>query len=116
MSTLRVEPREAKADTVHVTEDTLSVDLLDGRTIAVPLAWFPRLLHGTRKERTNWRLIARGEGIHWPHLDEDISVEDLLEGRPSGETQTSLQGWLDTRKSRKSPRRTATKATSPRTQ
>jgi hypothetical protein len=78
MSTLKVEQREAKADTVHVTEDTLSVDLLDGRTIAVPLAWFPRLLHGTRKERTNWRLIARGEGIHWPDLDEDVSVEDLL--------------------------------------
>jgi hypothetical protein len=68
-----------------------------------------RLLHGTRKERTNWRLIARGEGIHWPDLDEDISVEDLLEGRPSGETQTSLQGWLDSRKNRRLSRRAASK-------
>jgi len=101
MSTLKVEQREIKAESVRVTSDTLAVDLLDGRTISVPLAWFPRLFHGTRNERGNWRLIARGEGIHWPDLDEDISVEGLLEGRSSGESQSSLQKWLTTRQSRK---------------
>lgn len=87
---------------VTVTEDTLSADLSDGRTISVPLAWFPRLLHAKRRERTNWRLIGRGQGIHWPDLDEDISAEGLLLGKPSGESQTSLQKWLDTRSSHSS--------------
>jgi hypothetical protein len=105
MSTLKVEQREAKADSVRITEDTLAVDLFDGRTISVPLAWFPRLFHGTRKERSNWRLVARGEGIHWPELDEDISVEGLLEGRPSGESQASLEKWLTARTGRKASRR-----------
>jgi hypothetical protein len=73
------------------------VDLADGRTITAPLVWFPRLKHGTAAERANWRLIGAGEGIHWPQLDEDISVESLLAGRPSGETQDSLRRWLDQR-------------------
>jgi uncharacterized protein DUF2442 len=85
---------------VTVTEDTLSADLRDGRTISVPLARFPRLLHATQQERTNWRLIGRGHGIHWPDLDEDVSAEGLLFGKPSGESQTSLQKWLDARSSR----------------
>jgi len=79
---------EAKAQQVVVTDDTLTVDLTDGRTIAVPLAWYPRLLHGTQAERSNWRFIGDKEGIHWPDLDEDISVENLLSGKPSGESQS----------------------------
>jgi hypothetical protein len=79
---------------VYVTEDTLTVDLEDGRTLAVPIEWFPRLVHATPDERGNWRLIGRGEGIHWPALDEDISVAGLLAGIPSRESQQSLKRWL----------------------
>lgn len=89
---------EARAQRVSVTEDTLVVELVDGRTIAVPVTWYPRLAHGNQAERRNWRLIGEGEGIHWPDLDEDISVEGLLAGRRSGETQTSLRRWLRSRK------------------
>ena len=91
------ELRAALARSVSVTEDALIADLADGRTITVPLAWFPRLAHATPAERNNWRLIAGGEGIHWPELDEDISVESLLAGRRSGETQDSLRRWLQRR-------------------
>lgn len=77
-----------------VSDDTLTVDLSDGRSISVPLAWFPRLLHGTTEERAEWRLIGRGHGIHWPLLDEDVSVEGLIGGQPSGERAESLQRWL----------------------
>ncbi len=83
---------------VSVTDDTLSVELSDGRTISVPIEWFPRLVHGSPSERNNWRLIGRGEGIHWPDLDEDISVEGLLAGRPSGESLKSFKMWLEKRK------------------
>jgi len=83
-----------------VTEDTLSVDLSDGRTISVPLVWFPRLLHAKPKERKNWRLIGRGHGVHWEDIDEDISVEGLLTGKPSGESQKSLKKWVSQRQSR----------------
>ena len=88
---------EAKAQNVLVTDDTLAVDLNDGRTISVPLAWYPRLLHGTPEERSNWRFIGEKEGIHWPDLDEDISVENLLLGKPSGESQSSFKRWLENR-------------------
>jgi hypothetical protein len=98
MNTLAVEIRTALAETVSVTDDSLTVDLDDGRTIFIPLAWFPRLLHGNIKERSNWRLIGKGEGIHWPDLDEDISVEGILFGRPSGESQRSFKRWLEARK------------------
>jgi len=98
MSTSGTELRETLAQMVVVSDDALVVDLADGRTIAVPLAWFPRLSHGTATERANWRLIAGGEGIHWPDLDEDISVESLLAGRRSGETQESLRRWLQQRR------------------
>jgi len=92
------ELREALAHGLTVSDDALVVDLADGRTITVPLAWFPRLAHGTRAERANWRFIGSGEGIHWPDLDEDISVQSLLAGRRSGETQESLRRWLERRK------------------
>ena len=92
------ESRHAQALRVAVTDDTLTVDLVDGRTVSVPLAWYPRLAHGTAADRSNWRLIGRGEGIHWEDLDEDISVEGLLAGRHSNESQASLDGWLRSRK------------------
>src|ERR1041384_5065334 len=95
--------------TVLVTDDTLAVDVNDGRTISVPLAWYPRLLHGTPEERNRWRLIGSGEGIHWPDLDEDLSVEGLIFGRPSGESQRSLQRWLEKRAT-KNKRRSSAKA------
>ncbi|MBI4558430.1 MAG: DUF2442 domain-containing protein [Candidatus Hydrogenedentes bacterium] len=92
------------AESVSVTDDTLAVDLSDGRTISVPLAWFPRLVHGRPKERKRWRLIGRGQGIRWEDLDEDISVKGLLAGRPSGESQSSYQRWLEHRRERSAPR------------
>jgi hypothetical protein len=97
MSISGVEIARPKAEDLTVTKDTLSVDLSDGRTISVPLAWFPRLLHATQEERNNWRLIGKGHGIHWEDLDEDISVEGLLAGRPSGESQASFKKWLEGR-------------------
>ena len=98
MSTSGIELREAVAQGVTASDEALIVDLADGRTITVPLAWFPRLTHGTPAERANWRRIGGGVGIRWPDLDEDISVESLLAGRRSGETQASLQRWLQARK------------------
>jgi hypothetical protein len=98
MSTSGTELREANALRVTVSEDALAVDLADGRTITVPVAWFPRLAHGIPAERASWRLIGGGSGIHWPELDEDISVESLLAGRRSGESQESLRRWLETRR------------------
>ncbi len=86
-----------EAERVEVTNDTLMADLSDGWTISVPLAWYPRLVHATPPERRNWRLIGVGQGIHWPDLDEDISVEGLLAGRPFGESQESLKRWLEAR-------------------
>jgi hypothetical protein len=90
--------REALAQTVRVNADELFVELVDGRTVSVPVQWYPRLAHGSAAERRNWQIIGRGAGIHWPELDEDIAVEDLLAGRPSGESQTSFQRWLESRR------------------
>jgi hypothetical protein len=97
MTTLAVRIEASTANNVSVSEDTLSVDLSDGRTISVPIEWFPRLVHASPEERARWRLIGNGHGIHWEDVDEDISVEGLLAGRPSGESQTSLKRWLDRR-------------------
>jgi hypothetical protein len=97
MSTLAIEIRALEAQHVVVTEDTLVVELADGRTISAPIAWYPRLLHGSPEERNNWRLIGKGEGIHWPDLDEDISVENILLGKPSGESARSFKRWLESR-------------------
>ncbi len=97
MSSLMTESQVTKALNVETTKDSLIVDLEDGRTISVPLSWYPRLLHGTVNERNNWRLIGKGEGFHWPELDEDISVENLLTAKHSGETQKSFKKWLESR-------------------
>jgi hypothetical protein len=94
MSSFTAERPTPLATHVQVSKDTLSVDLADGRSIAAPLAWYPRLYHATLKERKSWRLIAGGQGIHWPEVDEDISVANLLAGQPSAESQSSLKKWL----------------------
>lgn len=104
MSISTVGPEIPLALAVKLTKDTLSVDLSDGRTISAPLAWYPRLLNATATERKNWRLIGKGQGIHWEEIDEDISVEGLLAGRPSGESQKSFEKWLNNRKSRRPAR------------
>ena len=95
ISTLEVSVPEAEA--VAVSGDTRTAELSDGRTISVPLDWYPRLIHATPEERGNWRLIGRGEGIHWPDLDEDVSVEGLIAGRPSAEGAQSFRRWLQAR-------------------
>lgn len=84
-----------------IERDTLSVELSDGRTLSAPLAWYPRLVNGSPRERSRWRLVGAGRGIHWPDLDEDISLESLLAGRPSAESQESLKRWLEQRSGRK---------------
>ena len=83
---------------VTVTDDTLSVDLEDGRTISVPIGWYPRLAHGTLAERANFQISAAGYGIHWPNLDEDIGIEGLLLGRKSAKSPASFERWLLRRK------------------
>jgi hypothetical protein len=97
MSSSALNAREALATCVEVSEDTLSVELADGRSIAAPLAWYPRLAHATAEERGSWRLIGGGLGIHWPAIDEDISVANLLAGQPSAESQSSFKKWLTSR-------------------
>ena len=86
------------AQDVAVSNRTVTVDLDDGRTISVPLAWYPRLVHGTTEERDNWLISGAGWGIQWPDLDEDISVKGLLAGNPSGESQSSFEQWLQGRR------------------
>lgn len=82
---------------ISVTEDTLSVDLEDGRTIAVPITWYPRLAYGTPQERANFQISSAGYGVHWPDLDEDIGVEGLLRGKKSTESPASFERWLQRR-------------------
>jgi len=82
------------ATAVKESDVTLSVELADGRTVAAPLAWYPRLAPATEEERNSWRLIAHGQGIHWPAIDEDVSVANLLAGQPSAESQGSFKKWL----------------------
>ena len=103
MSSLQVDADALVAQAISVTEDNIVVDLSDGRTLTVPLAWYPRLLHGTTEERSNWRLIGRGDGIHWPDLDEDIGVEGLLLGKRSTESPASFERWLKNRPSKQHP-------------
>lgn len=97
MHTSTIEIEIPAAENVTVTENTLSVALSDGRTITVPLGWFPRLTYASPAEQTNWQLVGQGQRIRWEDLDTDISVEGLLAGTPSGESKTSLKTWLSRR-------------------
>ena len=81
-------------DQIYVDDDTLTVRLVDGRTVTAPLSWYPRLVRGTPAERNDWRLIGDGEGVRWPALDEDLSLESLISGRPSVESAASLARWI----------------------
>ena len=100
MSSLAVDIQEARAQSVRVNDEALAVDLVDGRTIIAPLAWFPRLWHGTPQERNHFEIWGDGAYIHWPGLDEDLTVAGLLAGRQSGESPQSLRKWLSSRKAR----------------
>lgn len=104
MTTLTLEA-EPLAAGVEVSDEWLTAHLTDGRLVAVPLAWYPRLKHGTSEERREWELIGDGEGIHWPDLDEDISVAGLIAGRKSGESERSFRRWLDKRAGQPTPSR-----------
>ena len=97
MNTLVINTQDVRAQEVEVTKDTLVVSLADGRTIIVPLAWFPRLWYGKPKERAHFEIIGDGNYIHWPDLDEDLSVTGILAGRHSKENPQSLKKWLDAR-------------------
>ena len=88
MSTSDSRPGE-KVKAVEVDEDVLSVSLADGRTITVPLAWYPKLLHASAEQRANWQVCGGGFGIHWPDIDEDVSIEGLLRGARSPGTSDS---------------------------
>ena len=96
ISTVRMEVPAAAALTF--TEDALVVRLADGRSVSAPLTWYPRLLHAAPDERDNWELFGEGRYVHWPDLDEDLTVEALLAGGKSGESPRSLQKWLDAKR------------------
>jgi hypothetical protein len=98
MNSLAIEIKEARVQSVTVSDDSLTVNLMDGRTIIVPLVWYPRLWHGTPDERNDFEIIGDGAYIHWPELDEDLTVAGLLAGRHSGESPQSLKKWLKARK------------------
>ncbi len=97
MTTLTLE-KEPAALKIAIRDEKLIVDLVDGRTLAVPLEWYPRLVHGSRKERQNWVLLGKGYAIEWPDLDEHVGIEGLLAGRRSGESRKSFDRWLATRR------------------
>lgn len=97
MTSLAIEMQEAIAQHVTVSNDSLTVDLVDGRTLIVPLLWYPRLWYGTPEERGRFEIMGDGTLIHWPDLDEDLSTSGLLAGRRSGESQQSLKRWLEER-------------------
>lgn len=95
MTTLQIE--EPIATEVSISEESIQISLEDGRTVSVPLSWFPRLFHGSSQERNHVVIEGKGHGLHWPDLDEDISIEGLIAGRPSKESSKSLQRWLESR-------------------
>lgn len=97
MSTSASEIIRPCATNVEVTENTINIDLHDGRSLSVPLSWYPRLEHATPEERNRYELIGSGYGIHWPEIDEDISIEAVISGKPSNESQNSLNKWLNSR-------------------
>jgi hypothetical protein len=92
MSTSQLSSGERVRD-VRCTDDTLAVDLADGRTIIVPLAWYPRLLDATQEQRSHWKVSGTGYGIHWPDIDEDLSTEGLLRGAPAAAEPARLRSW-----------------------
>ena len=100
MSSLAIEIQEARVQRVIVSEDTLQVDLTDGRTIIAPLIWYPRLWYGTEEERHHFEILGDGAFLHWPDVDEDVSVSGILAGRRSGERAKSLKKWLEARTTR----------------
>lgn len=103
MNSLVVVEREAIASRVMVSDDELTIHLVDGRKISAPIVWYPRLSNGTKVERAKYELIGRGTGIHWPLLDEDLSVAGIMNGNPSFESEDSLRIWLAQRKSNQMP-------------
>lgn len=100
MNSSAIETQEARARQVSVTDEALTVDLMDGRTITVPLVWYPRLWYGTREERNNVEVVGDGTYLHWPALDEDLTVAGLLAGHRSGESPQSLKTWLEARQAK----------------
>lgn len=112
MNTLVLET-EPLATAVSVTNEELTVDLTDGRRMIVPLAWYPRLLHASASERRNWQLLGDGYAIEWPDLDEHIGVEGLLAGRHGGESQQSLNRWLEARRAHAKPKKKRKRSTKP---
>jgi len=94
---LSVSPTLIKIIHVAITDDTLSIDLEDGRSIEIPIGWYPRLAYGTPVERANLQISGAGYGIHWPDLDEDIGVEGILLGKKSSESPASFERWLQQR-------------------
>jgi hypothetical protein len=101
MSSSAVEVQEPRAQRVEVSEDALIIELVDGRVVRVPLTWYPRLWYGSAEERARFEIIGDGTLVHWPDLDEDLSVAGILAGRHSGESPESLKKWLDERKAKK---------------
>lgn len=106
MSTSSLGTETVLVQDVRVTDRALTVELRDGRSVSVPLEWYPRLAEGRPSERRRWELIGPGIGIHWPDLDEDISVEGLLLGLRSGESPASLRRWRAARRLRNRKDRT----------
>lgn len=98
MSSSGVDIQEARAQALSVSDEGLAVDLVDGRTVIVPLVWYPRLWYGSAEERNHFEIFGDGAYIHWPELDEDLTVAGLLEGKRSGESAPSLKKWLASRK------------------
>ena len=98
MISLVSEEAQSKVENVLISEDELTLKLSDGVSKSVPLSFYPRLVHASQKERDNWQIIGQGEGIRWPDLDEDISIEGILTGRRSGESRKSFQRWLEAKK------------------
>ena len=97
MTTLVLES-EPSITLVRMGEDSFTLQFADGRSLSIPLAWYPRLQHATQDERVNWKLLGGGYAVEWPDLDEHIGVEGLLAGRRSGESQASFERWKASRR------------------
>ncbi len=98
MTSLVSEETQSKAEDILISADEMTLVLSDGKTKSVPLSFYPRLIHASQAERDNWQIIGQGEGIRWPDLDEDISVEGIVAGKRSGESRKSFQRWLEAKK------------------